>query len=59
MSESDETGPFDGEAPVDRFHDELAMLADVRGYLRAVTDPGFIIPTTTIDRLLDQRSAKN
>ncbi|WP_423488028.1 hypothetical protein [Mycobacteroides sp. PCS013] len=36
---------------------ELRFLATVREAIRTQVEPGSIIPTTTIDRLLDERNA--
>ncbi|MGW4335378.1 hypothetical protein ACWEK5_21530 [Rhodococcus koreensis] len=33
---------------------ELAMLAGVRAYLREAEGPGFHIPTTAVDQVLDE-----
>nr|WP_279218798.1 hypothetical protein [Rhodococcus erythropolis] len=40
----------------DRFDDELAMLADVRAYVRTAESPAFPISTSVIDRVLDERN---
>jgi len=39
-----------------RFDEELAMLSDVRRYLRSIQGPAFPISTTVVDRALDERN---
>ncbi|WP_176459759.1 hypothetical protein [Rhodococcus sp. OK302] len=39
-----------------RFDEELAMLSDVRRYLRSIQGPAFPISTTVVDRVLDERN---
>lgn len=40
----------------DRFDEELAMLADVRAYIRTVEGSAFPVSTSVIDRVLDERN---
>ncbi|MGG7104770.1 hypothetical protein [Rhodococcus sp. 24CO] len=40
----------------DRFDEELAMLTDVRRYLRSVEGRDLSISTSVIDRVLDERN---
>lgn len=41
----------------DRFDEELAMLADIRAYIRTVEGSAFPISTSVVDRVLDERNA--
>ncbi|MCJ0907111.1 hypothetical protein [Rhodococcus sp. ARC_M6] len=41
----------------ERIDEELAMLADVRRFLRSKEGADFTIPTTALDQVLDERGA--